>query len=87
MPRVFTPDATTRRRISKFFPVLVTGRARNHLQIKDFERILPPSMIRRNKLEILNGGDRIQCSDTDSKEPLAGERDNSFVRVSSTSFL
>lgn len=77
----FTPDRATRRQIAKFFPILVTGQQRNRIKIKDFEKILPVSMARWNKLHILNGGDQIRCLDTVSELSALGKRDNSFVRV------
>jgi hypothetical protein len=86
-PKGFIPDQATRRQIAKFFPILVTGRQRNRIRIKDFEEILPVSMNRWNKLQILNGGDQIRCLDTDSEVSTLGKRDNSFVRVSDASLL
>jgi hypothetical protein len=70
--------------------VLATGRAGNRIHIKDFEELLPLSVVRWNKPEILNGGDRVRelrCSDTDSKDSPAVQRDNSFVRVSKFAFF
>ena len=81
-PKGFIPDQTTRRQIAKFFPILVTNQRQNHIKIKDFEKILPVSMARWNKLEILNGGDKIRCWDTQSEFSASNKRDNSFVRVS-----
>jgi len=42
-------------------------------------------MARSNKLQILNGGDKMRCLDTESAESAAEKRDNSFVRVSDPS--
>jgi len=55
----FTPDRATRRQIAKFFPIPVASQQRNRIKIKDFKEILPVSMARWNKLQILNGGDQI----------------------------
>jgi hypothetical protein len=81
-PKGFVPDRATRRQIVKFFPILVTGQQQNRIRIKDFEEILPVSMARWNKLQILNGGDQIRCLDTASELSTLEKRDNSFVRVS-----
>jgi hypothetical protein len=86
-PKGFIPDPATRCQIAKFFPILVTGRQRNRIKIKDFEEVLPVSMNCWNKLQILNGGDQIRCLDTDSEVSTQGKRDNSFVRVSGASLL
>jgi hypothetical protein len=75
----FVPDATTRRQIAKYFPILVTGPERGRWKIKDFKRLLPDSMTRWNRLQILAGGDCIRCINTDSSRSMAGKRDNSRV--------
>ena len=82
----FTPDQRTLRRIAKFFPVLVPENNKNAITIHNFEAIIPKSLARWGKLQILNGGDHIRGLDTSSVESIAEKRDNSFVRVSCSPF-
>jgi hypothetical protein len=78
-PKGFVPDPITWRQIAKSFPILVTGHA--VMRIKDFEKLLPLSMTRWNRLQILAGGDCIRCIDSNSSRSRARQCDNSFVRV------
>jgi hypothetical protein len=84
MPKSFVPDRATRHQITKFFSILATDQQRNHMRIKDFEQILPVSMARWNKLQILNGGNQIRYLEAASELSTLGKRDNSFVMVSHT---
>ncbi|PVF91703.1 hypothetical protein CPB86DRAFT_718977 [Serendipita vermifera] len=78
----FIPDPTTRTRIARYFPVLVDQRiARKYkIKVKTFENLLPESMVKYHKLEILNGGDTIRARDSTLIRGVKDERGNSFIR-------
>lgn len=75
-------DDTIRRRIAKYFPVLIGG----GLSIRDFEQHLPHTAQKWRKLQITGGGDTIRgVEDATASISRTEGRDNSFVRVSTQS--
>jgi hypothetical protein len=80
----FTPDGTTRSRIARYFPVLVDPeRARKYgISTRTFEALLPKTMEKYYKIQILAGGDKMRGNESTSIDPVSNRRDASFVRVS-----
>ena len=74
-----------RRRIAKYFPILVNQQVRRRQRIKtaEFEKRLPLTASRYMRLQIVNGGDTMQgVGENMGEASPKGGRDNSFVRVS-----
>jgi hypothetical protein len=83
-------DSTTKRRIAKYFPILVDDRNRKRYKIKitDFEKRLPLTAEKYLKMQIVNGGDTIRgVGDDIGANAGSSGQENSFVRVRQTLLL